>query len=107
MWLVGAKMSKNKLFKPCHKLGFCPYGPLVEQFPCHEAEAKKARELGYYAVMIEGKGWVPCTKGTKGAIEDINRVVSKFGILDKKTSCSIFGHNCPVFHVAESFVDEY
>ena len=48
--------------KPCHVLGYCPYGPLVEDFPLLEKE-------------------------------------------DEET-CSIFGHQCPVFYVAEPFMDK-
>ena len=47
--------------KPCHQLGFCPFGPLVEEFPLK-------------------------------AVPD-------------EQSCTIFGHDCPVFHCAEPFVD--
>ena len=42
----GGKMSKwlnnkkriwtpDEIEKPCHKCDFCPYGQLVEEFPCH------------------------------------------------------------------------
>jgi len=27
---------REKIDKPCKKLGYCPYGPLVEQFPLAE-----------------------------------------------------------------------
>jgi hypothetical protein len=47
--------------KPCWELKYCPYGPLVEQFPL--------------------------------PIEDDPR------------SCRIFGHECPVFSVAEPFTE--
>jgi len=26
-------MKKTKIEKPCRRLGYCPYGPLVENFP--------------------------------------------------------------------------
>jgi len=48
--------------KPCRKLGWCPYGPLVEDFPLKETPDKE--------------------------------------------SCSVFGHDCPVFTMAEDFVDK-
>jgi hypothetical protein len=50
------------VIKPCKELGYCPYGPLVEDFPLYEDE--------------------PTEK-----------------------SCSVFGHDCPVFYVAEPFMD--
>lgn len=48
-----------KVDKPCHKLHYCPYGPLVEDFPLEYGDQ----------------------------------------------SCDVFGHDCPVFYVAEGFVD--
>ena len=48
-----------KVEKPCNKLGFCPYGQLVEEFPF--------------------------TDKVKGL------------------SCKVFGHDCPVFYMAEPF----
>jgi hypothetical protein len=47
--------------KPCWELKYCPYGPLVEDFPLKETR--------------------------------------------DEMSCRIFGHDCPVFHVAEPFTE--
>ncbi len=47
--------------KPCWEIKYCPYGPLVEQFP-HADEEDERR-------------------------------------------CRIFGHQCPVFHIAEPFTE--
>jgi hypothetical protein len=47
--------------KPCWELKYCPYGPLVEEFPVPE--------------------------------------------IDTHRSCKIFGHECPVFAVAEPFTE--
>jgi hypothetical protein len=55
---LGCKMIVDK---PCRKLGYCPYGALVEQFPLPRDRSP--------------------------------------------SSCSIFGHNCPVFICAEPFRD--
>lgn len=33
----------------------------------------ECRERGWYAVMVPGKGWQPCTADTPGAMEDLNR----------------------------------
>lgn len=60
--------------KPCHKLGWCPYGALVEEFPLHpEIDLKKAQE------RLE-------------AGESYEEVMGKY-------SCNVFGHNCPVFYL--------
>jgi len=90
--------------KPCWELKYCPYGPLVEQFPLHEAERAKAEELGWYAKLANGKGWIPCKKDEKDAIPDMDRVFKEFGALNDHM-CEIFGHNCPVFYVNEPFTE--
>jgi hypothetical protein len=90
--------------KPCWELKYCPYGPLVEQFPLHEEETQKAIELGWYSKFVKEKGWVPCDKEDKDAIPDINRVSQEFGPLNKK-SCNIFGHDCPVFYSNEPLTE--
>ena len=54
-------VPKEKLKKPCHVLGYCVYGYLVEEFPFN----------------------------------------------DDYRSCKVFGHDCPVFHVAENLCEEY
>ena len=47
--------------KPCWEIKYCPYGPLVEQFPLKQIQDDK--------------------------------------------SCRIFGHDCPVFFVAEPLTE--
>ena len=47
--------------KPCWELKYCPYGPLIEEFPLHE--------------------------------------------VDTHRSCRIFGHDCPVFFIAEPLTE--
>lgn len=96
------KRRTEHVCKPCWELKYCPYGPLVEQFPLLEDEGSKAIELGWYARLIEGKGWVSCGENDSGAVPDINRVFAEFGSLNKHT-CDIFGHICPVFFVNEPF----
>jgi len=56
------KKKKIEVDFPCRTLKYCPYGPLVEEFPL-----KTKRD---------------------------------------KQSCGIFGHDCPVFTMAEGFVYE-
>jgi hypothetical protein len=90
--------------KPCWELKYCPYGPLVEQFPLNEDESAKAQELGWYAKLVKGEGWVSCDKKEKGAIPDIDRVLTEFGVFNEH-ACKIFGHTCPVFFVNEPFTE--
>jgi len=47
-WLNTTKMIWKKAFKPCHALGFCAYGPLVEEFPLREkARAASCQVYGH------------------------------------------------------------
>jgi len=98
------KRRTEHVCKPCWELKYCPYGPLVEQFPLNPDEAEKAVELGWYAKLVKGKGWLQCNKDDIEAIPDINRVFSEFGSLSKN-SCEIFGHICPVFFVNEPLTE--
>jgi len=92
--------------KPCYALGYCPYGILVEAFPLYEKEKAKAIELGWYCKRNpKGTGWIACDKDDEDASPDIGRVFREFGHLDER-SCAVFGHNCPVFYVAEDFTEE-
>jgi hypothetical protein len=63
-WLNNKIIIKSNLKKdkPCHKLGYCPYGQLVEEFPLRNKS-------------------------------------------DKKISCKVFGHDCPMFYHAEDMSD--
>lgn len=94
----------NHVCKPCWELKYCPYGPLVEDFPLHEDEAKKAIELGWYSKFDKDKGWVECDKDDPEAMPDLNKVVAKFGNLNDQ-ACEIFGHICPVFLVSEPLTE--
>jgi hypothetical protein len=98
------KQRTQHVCKPCWELKYCPYGPLVEDFPLHEDETQKAIELGWYSKFVEGKGWVECSKDDPEASPDLNRVAVEFGSLNEQ-ACEIFGHICPVFFVSEPFTE--
>lgn len=100
----GWKERTAHVCKPCWELKYCPYGNLVEDFPIADVEVAKAEELGWYAKPAKNKGRIPCDKDEEGAIPDINRVILKFGRLDKH-ACEIFGHTCPVFFVNEPLTE--
>ena len=94
--------------KPCKLLGFCPYGPIVEEYPFQEAAKIYAREHNMWVKFIVenelGQGrWEKCSKDDLEATEDLNHAVQ---FVDDPYSCSIFEHDCPVYYVAEGFVDE-
>ena len=58
---IGWKQRVKAVCKPCWELKYCPYGPIVEDFPLSEVRDER--------------------------------------------SCRIFGHNCPVFTVAEPLTE--
>jgi len=59
----------KEIERPCGVLSWCPYGPLVEQFPL------AGDGPGAYHPHIE------------------------------PLECGVFGHDCPVFYMAEPFAD--
>lgn len=69
--------KKNQIDKPCHTLGYCPYGQLVEEYPLHPEFPDDA---------------------------DLN-ALAKEGTLNTGYNCTVFGHDCPVFYQAER-IDE-
>jgi hypothetical protein len=67
------KVFPTKIEKPCGILEWCPYGPLVEEFP------------------LDGN--------MHGDIEFRRKSLAE------PSACRVFGHDCPVFYVAEPFFD--
>lgn len=63
------KEFPQSIERPCGILSWCPYGPLVEQFPV------AGTGPGQYVACIE------------------------------PLECGVFGHDCPVYYVAEPFAD--
>jgi hypothetical protein len=39
-WLNTTKVIEPNIAKPCKKLGYCPYGQLVEEFPLLHSKSK-------------------------------------------------------------------
>ena len=65
--------------KPCHKLHFCPYGQLVEEYPIHPE----------FDVLVD----------------DLTEL-GRQGKLETGFNCHVFGHDCPVFYLAEKIGEE-
>jgi hypothetical protein len=100
--------TKN-VCKPCWELKYCPYGPLVEDFPLlgptraqaieHQEFLKKQLAAGAY-------------KGAKRRwfmkeVKEFNakRYPVAHDPRDIERRCSVFGHMCPVFFVNEPFTE--
>jgi hypothetical protein len=73
--------------KPCWELKYCPYGPLVEDFP------------PYPVTRDEIEGEVADIE----ILEEFPKEMPPKIILE--CYCTIFGHMCPVFFVRESFTE--
>jgi hypothetical protein len=58
----------------CEHSGNVPLDDRLRWTGRREAE-KAAVALGWYAVLVPGRGWAPCDKGTPGSIPDLNRTL--------------------------------
>jgi hypothetical protein len=95
--------------KPCWELKYCPYGPLVEQFPLPQtirADAIKHNEfLKQNLKKGAFKGWRK--KEFSADVKNFNPRSYPEQIPEEEDfmSCHIFGHYCPVFFVGEPFTE--
>ena len=87
-----------KFGKPCHQTGFCVYGTLVEEFPLHKEAHDYAEKMGWTTEIVDGFG---------GMVEvvDLTRAIREKPELDR-FSCDVFGHDCPVFYMAEPLAED-
>jgi len=102
------KRIKN-ICKPCWELKYCPYGPLVEDFPLlgptreeaieHNNFLIKQLELGAYkgkrkdVFKKEVRGFNPIDYPERHSKNDLEK------------ACSVFGHLCPVFFTNEPLTE--
>jgi hypothetical protein len=103
------KNRTKNVCKPCWELKYCPYGPMVEEFPLPPIARKEATEHNQFLKSQLSK------KAYKGAKKKMfEKEVSEFDPseypikLSKseiERSCTVFGHFCPVFFVNEPFTE--
>ena len=105
------KSRTSRVCKPCWELKYCPYGPLVEDFPLppptradaeqHNDYLKKCLETGYLA---DGN---QVDRVRKKLFErlvrefDAQRYPPSYPQVILDASCRVFGHICPVFFMSE------
>lgn len=105
------------IVKPCWELKFCPYGPLVEDFPLppllleehrkHNLYLKKCLETGFVGENHD----IPLDDMRKEYFEltlsnyDESYCVDKISNFESEASCREFGHLCPAYFVSESFTE--
>ena len=109
------KKRVSRLCKPCWELKYCPYGPVVEDFPLippvrseainHNNYLKKCiktRRLGSGDKLDNGR-----KKWFKKEIANFNSEDYPISIpkIFLEASCRVFGHICPVFFVAEPLTE--
>jgi hypothetical protein len=102
------RRTKN-VSKPCWELKYCPYGPLVADFPLlppmraeaieHQEFLKKQLAAGAYKGAK--LGWF------QKEVKEFNpkRYPVAHDRADVEKSCSVFAHMCPVFFVNEPFTE--
>lgn len=102
------KRTKN-VCKPCWELKYCPYGPIIEDFPLLPPTRKEAIEHNNFLIEQLKKG---AYRGKMKAFFEKevrefnpNDYPFKLKVAERERSCSIFGHLCPVFFVNEPLTE--
>lgn len=95
--------------KPCWEIKYCPYGPLVENFPLLPPTKAAAIEHNIFLKKQLAKGAYD-EERRKIFEEQVNKFnpddyPEKHSKEDLEMSCRIYGHECPVFSVAEPLTE--
>lgn len=100
---------REHVCKPCWELKYCPYGPLVEQFPLPRILRKEAIEHNeFLKKQLEKKaytGWRKKVFEQEVKEFDPKQYPEKLTREEIENSCREFGHICPVFFVNEPFTE--
>jgi hypothetical protein len=104
-WL---RRTKN-VCKPCWELKYCPYGPLVEQFPPRIPTRQEAIQHNQFLKeQLAKKAYKDWRKKTfEKQVREFNsdNYPKKRSELEEERTCMMFGHLCPVFFVNEPFTE--
>ena len=107
----------NNICKPCWELKYCPYGPLVEDFPLPPLLLSEYREhLDYLRGCLEAGAMginhdIPMDEERRKTFEediansDETYCVEKLSRFETEASCKEFGHLCPAYFVSEPFTE--
>lgn len=105
------------IVKPCWELKFCPYGPLVEEFPLPPVLLQEHREHNQYLRECLRTGCmgeshdIPIDDERRAYFEaaltndDESYCVERLSMFETEASCREFGHLCPAYFVSESFTE--
>lgn len=109
------KRRTSTLYKPCWELHYCPYGPVVEDFPLLPPIGSEAEEHNEYLRSSLRSGRLANGKPLDAQRRrDFRRMAADYKAADypetipkvlTEASCRVFGHLCPVFFVAEPLTE--
>lgn len=95
--------------KPCWELKYCPYGPLVEDFPVLGPTRAEAIAHNEFLKRQLASGAYDAKRRRMFAQQvaefDPAEFPEEHGPRELERSCSIFGHLCPVFFVNEPLTE--
>ena len=115
--IITREMKKriSMICKPCWELKYCPYGPIVEDFPLPPPIRKEMLEHIEYIKKCLDDGKLgddkPLTAKLRKSFEKQilefrpEEYPVKLSQVETDASCSVFGHLCPVFFVFEPFTE--
>jgi len=113
--LKAVKDKKRIACKPCWELKYCPYGPLVEQFPLIPPLLNEVIEHNQYLQECLDTGFLEdgrrLNKENRFLFEkelqefDPNNYIKNLDPEIQELQCNVFGHICPVYFVAEPFTE--
>ena len=104
---------EHRFCKPCWELKYCPYGPLVEQFPGPLLTPDALDFVRQNHSEIVGR----ILRGEVADEQELVDLIDALLMTDPSTcewisqyrteelACSIFGHICPVFFMGEGFTE--
>ena len=108
----------SNICKPCWELKYCPYGPLVEEFPLPPLTIKEAMSHNSYIqdclknnTFGSGDNLQPLDEDRREWFKKLldesklDDCVEKISNFEKEASCTEFGHLCPAFFVSEPFTE--
>jgi hypothetical protein len=113
--LADWKKRTGRICKPCWELKYCPYGPLVEDFPLLPVLLDEALSHQEYLKDCLASERLGDGRPLDGARRNwFTEQVSSFRKADYPTqmpqvladaACRVFGHVCPVFFMAEPLTE--
>lgn len=113
--LKACKEATSRACKPCWELKYCPYGPLVEDFPLLPTPLDSAvAHNEYLKSCLESNTYGDGKLLDDRRRQDFQKMVNDFNPGDHpkripkligEMACTVFGHMCPVFFVAEPFTE--